>query len=126
MKKIKKFIDFEIVTILAIIIVMATFYFIFKYVKVEQDLIAQDTFIINEYQIVVNLENIAYETNESEIFKVQVMDLENNLISDFELIAIITASINIVVVTIYIILMFFKFLILNRNKKIVYKDTFID
>ncbi len=134
MKKIKKFINFEVVTILTILILILTFYFVAKYSKIEKDFLCNESITVSEYQILADFKKTVEETDNNELFKVQVMDLENNLLyisnSDFELIAIIVGSItfvlNILVATLYIILIFIEKLTLNKCKKILSEYDSID
>lgn len=125
MKKINKFIDFEIITILTILILIFTFYLTLRYSEIENDICYKETFVVSGYQILINVEKKVEETDNNEIFKVQIMDLKNDLLyasnSDFELIGIITAIINVAVIIIYIMLIFIKILKRNKNKKILSK-----
>lgn len=130
MKKLKKIIDFEIVTILTILILLSTFYFAIRYGVLEKDVILQESFEIEDYQILVDFQKMVNQTNEGDLFKVQILNLENKLIynssSDFQLIAIIAGIINIIVLAMYIVIKFIWLLIFIKNKKIAFKDDLLD
>ena len=130
MKKLKKIIDFEIVTILTILILLSTFYFAIRYGVLEKDVILQESFEIEDYQILVDFQKMVNQTNEGDLFKVQILNLENKLIynssSDFQLIAIIAGIINIIVLAVYIVIKFIRLLIFIKNKKIAFKDDLLD
>ena len=95
MKKIKKFIDFEIVTILTILILISPFYFMLKYMVIENSNVEAGVetgvFEVLDYQVQIDFTTKLDKHQLTEdMFKVQVKDLENNLFyisnSDFELI----------------------------------------
>ena len=75
MKKLKKIIDFEIVTILTILILLSTFYFAIRYGVLEKDVILQESFEIEDYQILVDFQKMVNQTNEGDLFKVQILNL---------------------------------------------------
>ena len=128
MKKIKKFIDFEIVTILTILILISPFYFMLKYMVIENSNVEAGVetgvFEILDYQVQIDFTTKLDKHQLTEnMFKVQVKDLENNLFyisnSDFELISIITITVtiifNIFVSIIMILVYMIKSMIINKN-----------
>lgn len=139
MKKIKKFIDFEIVTILTILILISPFYFMLKYMVIENSNVEAGVetgvFEILDYQVQIDFTTKLDKHQLTEdMFKVQVKDLENNLFyisnSDFELISIITITVtiifNIFVSIIMILVYMIKSMIINKNKRILSNEISIE
>lgn len=136
MKKIKLFIDFEIVTILTILILISPFYFLLRHVVVGKNIAETGIVEVLDYQIQIDFEK---KTNSNEklnndLFKVQIKDCDNNLLyisnSDFEIIAIITIVLAIIVsmfaICIMILVSYIKFIIKSKNKKILSDEEMID
>lgn len=128
MGKIKKFIDFEIVTLLTIIILISPFYLLTVYTTTTEDIVAQENFEVSDYQISLEFNkmsgNRTYEN--PEIFKLQISDFENNLLyisnSDFDVlgifVGIVLLVVNIIAMIIYLIKYMIKIMIISRNRKI--------
>ena len=95
MKKVKQFIDFEIVTILTILILLSPFYFMLSYFEVDKKIVETETFEFFNYNVQLEFKKGTNEENlnSSNMFEVQVKDFDNNLLyisnSDYELIFLI-------------------------------------
>lgn len=134
MKKIKKIIDFEIVTILTILILMSTFYFAIRFSKTEEDYSFKKKFNILEYQIELEFNKKANEIQNNEMFDLKVKDFENKLLyisnSDFDIIAIITGMITIEVDIIAIVICFIislmKYISISGYKKLLTDEDFLE
>lgn len=134
MRKIKKIIDFEIVTILTILILISTFYFAIRFSEAQEDYSIKENFNILEYQIELEFNKKTNEIQKNEMFDLQVKDFENQLIyisnSDFDIIAIITGiitiEVNIIAIVIYFIISLMKHINISGYKKLLTEEDFIE
>lgn len=128
MGKIKKFFDFEIVTILTIIILISPFYLIARYTETTEDIKIENRYEIYEYQTLLEFNKITSNKakDNQELLKLQIKDFDDNLLyissSDVEVlglfVGVVTIIVNIFTIFIYIIKYLIKIIIISRNRKI--------
>lgn len=128
MGKIKKIFDFEIVTILTIIILISPFYLITLYTTTTEDIIFKNVYNFFEFQINLEFNKLINNdtTENGELFHLQITDYDDNLLyisgSDVEvlglLVGFVTVIVNVIAILLNTILYLIKAIILSRNRRV--------